>query len=301
MNAVSCPWVSIIIPVYNDSPRLKTCLEALSQQSYPQDCYEIIVVDNDSETQEAQRIAALVQSYPQARLTVEKTPGSYAARNRGISLAQGEILAFTDADCIPATQWLEAGVQQLQSVPDCGLVAGKIELFFQNSQRLTPVELFEKVTAFEQRKYVEKEQYGATANLFTYKKVMDTVGHFNAEVKSSGDLDWGQRVAAAGYQQVYAEQVCVAHPARFSWQQIYKRTARLVGGKYDLKRRETSVLSHLMGDLIPPVNFAIATFQDKRLDNLEEKLKVNLVMFFVRYVGAWEKIKLILGGGSVRE
>jgi len=130
---------------------------------------------------------------------------------------------------------------------------------------------------------------------------MDTVGHFNAEVKSSGDLDWGQRVAAAGYQQVYAEQVCVAHPARFSWQQIYKRTARLVGGKYDLKRRETSVLSHLMGDLIPPVNFAIATFQDKRLDNLEEKLKVNLVMFFVRYVGAWEKIKLILGGGSVRE
>jgi glycosyltransferase involved in cell wall biosynthesis len=301
MNAVPLPLVSIIIPVYNDSQRLKTCLEALSRQSYPQDCYEIIVVDNGSETEEAQRITAIVQTCPQARLTVENTPGSYAARNRGIHLAQGEILAFTDADCIPATQWLEAGVQQLQSVPNCGLVAGKIEIFFQNPERLTPVELFEKVTAFEQQKYVEKEQYGATANLFTSKKVMDKVGNFNAEVKSSGDVDWGKRVAAAGYQQVYAEQVCVAHPARFSWQQIHKRTARLVGGKYDLKRHKTSLFNDLTRDFVPPVNFAIATFQDNRLKTIAEKTKVILVMVFIRYIGAWEKIRLILGGASVRE
>jgi len=49
MNEMPTPFVSVIIPVYNDSIRLRTCLQALEEQTYPQSSYEVIVVDNGSD------------------------------------------------------------------------------------------------------------------------------------------------------------------------------------------------------------------------------------------------------------
>ena len=48
MSNLSIPFVSVIIPVFNDSARLKSCLQALEVQTYPQDSYEVIVIDNNS-------------------------------------------------------------------------------------------------------------------------------------------------------------------------------------------------------------------------------------------------------------
>ena len=108
-------FVSVIIPVYNDSARVKICLEALEKQTYPQNLYEVIVVDNASDEYPA--IKDVVCQFSQAIAAYESRPGSYAARNKGISLAKGDIIAFTDADCIPAKNWIEKGVANLLSVP----------------------------------------------------------------------------------------------------------------------------------------------------------------------------------------
>lgn len=307
MENPALKFVSVIIPVFNDASRLKLCLAALETQSYPQNHYEVIVVDNGSD--EDQDIKGVVAEFKQAIATQELLPGSYAARNKGISLAKGEIIAFTDADCIPATDWIEKGVQHLLKTPNCGLVAGEIKIFFKNPVRLTPVELFEKVTAFTQKEYLEKYKYGATANLFTFKSVIEDVGCFNPNLKSSGDLEWGQRVAASNYQQIYAADVCVAHPARYSFKQIYKRTIRIVGGSYDLQsnknysflQRNKILFQSLLADLLPPLNFTIKVFKDFRLNGIREKLRVTFVMLFIRYVSAWERIRLMLGGVSIRE
>jgi glycosyltransferase involved in cell wall biosynthesis len=307
MENLALRFVSVIIPVFNDAARLKFCLAALETQSYPQSHYEVIVVDNGSDND--QDIQGVVAGFKQAIVTQELIPGSYAARNKGISLAKGEIIAFTDADCIPATDWIEKGVQHLLNTPNCGLVAGEIKVFFKNPERLTPVELFEKVTAFKQKEYLEKYKYGATANLFTFKSVIEDVGYFNNNLKSSGDLEWGVRVAAFNYQQVYAVDTCVAHPARYSFKQIYKRTTRIVGGSYDLQlnknysflQRKKVLLKSLLEDLLPPLNFIIKVFKDFQLNGIGEKLRVSFVMLFIRYVSAWERIRLMLGGVSIRE
>ncbi|MBO1348747.1 MAG: glycosyltransferase family 2 protein [Hormoscilla sp. GUM202] len=100
--------VSVIIPVYNDAEPLRTCLECLENQTYPKESYEVIVVDNASQSD----TASVVNEFSQAMITYEKKPGSYAARNKGISVAKGEIIAFTDADCIPAADWIEKGVEK---------------------------------------------------------------------------------------------------------------------------------------------------------------------------------------------
>ncbi|MEC4818409.1 MAG: glycosyltransferase family A protein, partial [Scytonema sp. PMC 1069.18] len=237
----SSPFVSVIIPVFNDASRLKICLEALEKQTYQKSLYEVIVVDNASELQE--NIAGVVAQFPQAISAYESLPGSYAARNKGLSLATGEVIAFTDADCIPAPDWIEKGVKNLLQVPNCGLVAGQINIFCKNPHQGTPVELYERILSLPQKEFLEKHHYGATANVFTWKSVIEKVGYFDATLKSSGDLEWGQRVHSWGYKQIYAEDTYVAHPARYSFQQLYKRIIRLAGGFYDLRiRKEPSFL-----------------------------------------------------------
>jgi glycosyltransferase involved in cell wall biosynthesis len=299
-------FVSVIIPVYNDAKRLKICLAALENQTYPKDLYEVIVVDNASD--EAPDIKGVVAEFGCAIATYESIPGSYAARNQGISLAKGEVIAFTDSDCIPTPNWIENGVKNLLQFPNCGLVAGKMEIFCKNPEKPTPVELYESITAFPQQQLLETKKGAATGNLFTFKNVIDRVGVFNANLKSNGDLEWGQRVYSAGYQQVYADDTCVAHPARSSFKELYKRTVRLVGGSYDWQNqkqlsfyeKKIFFFKFLWENVIPPLNFVFNAFKDNRLENIDSKIKVCWVMFCVRYISAWEIIRLKLGGVSAR-
>lgn len=305
--SISTQFVSVIIPVYNDAKRLQRCLDALAQQTYPQTQFEVIVVDNGSDPEQA--IDPVVREFDRVTAAHESYPSAYAARNRGVGMARGEVIAFTDADCIPAADWLEQGVATLTQTPNCGLVAGGIDVFFRDPNHATPVELYEAVTAFPQKELVERQRFGATANVFTYKAVLDRVGLFEPPLKTNGDLEWGQRVAAAGYKQVYGDRARVAHPARYSFAELHKRSIRLVGGSYDLGnykmrsfwQRQFQYGITLIENLIPPVNFVLMVARHAELQTVWQKVQVALVMVFVRYVSAGELIRLKLGGVSTRD
>ncbi len=305
MTSSPVPFVSVIIPVFNDAERLKRCLAALDQQTYDRDRYEVIVVDNASD----EDIRGVVSLFQQAIAAYEARPGSYVARNRGIAIAQGEVIAFTDADCIPASDWVERGVHQLLNTPNCGLVAGRITFFYRDPAQPTAVELYDHIKlALDQRVFVEESHYGATANLFTFKQVIDAVGAFSETLKSSGDRDWGQRVFAAGYQQVYAEDVCIAHPARHSWGDLRKKVTRLIGGHQDLKRTRghsqmrlaLDVFASSIKDVLPPLRMYYYIWSYDDLKNTRQRIQFAIAMMFVRYVRAWERIRLMMGGASSR-
>lgn len=131
------PFVSVIIPVLDDPVRLALCLQALEDQTYAADRYEVIVVDNGSVSD----LAPVVVAFAHAQLAVEPRRGSYAARNMGIGLARGEVLAFTDSDCIPQPDWLEAGVARLMGAAGCGLVGGRVAIFARDERRPSAAEL----------------------------------------------------------------------------------------------------------------------------------------------------------------
>lgn len=305
MSHLSNPFVSVIIPVFNDAERLKACLKALENQTYPKTLYEVIVVDNGSD----EGIEGVVSQFGQAVATHESRPGSYVARNKGISLAKGDIIAFTDADCIPALDWIEKGVANLLRVPNCGLVAGKIEIFAKDPAHPTAVELFETLTALAQEDFLEEGRFGATANLFTFKSVIEDVGSFDSTLKSAGDNEWGKRVFSAGYKQIYADDTCVNHPARYSLAELYKSHVRMVGGLHDcwLKKTDYSLMTFIK-DFRPPLVILIRILlgdivwsrSDKKLSGLVQKLKFSLIFVFVKYVRSWEKLRLKLGGDSQR-
>ena len=83
-------------------------MNALTKQTYPKNRFEVIVVNNDPADP-----CPCIPLPDNFVLTTEGKPGSYAARNAGIKIAKGEILAFTDSDCIPHSNWIEQAVNIL--------------------------------------------------------------------------------------------------------------------------------------------------------------------------------------------
>ena len=245
--------VSVVIPVLNDFERLTSCLEALERQTWPRSALEVLVVDNGSTGD----IHGVVAPFEFVRLLVEPTPGSYSARNRALLEARGDVLAFTDVDCVPDRQWLEQGVEALRRAGPLAIAGGKVEVFAHDAGRETWAEEFELALGFSQQLYIERRHYCATANMFTTPEVFARVGAFNGALKSSGDQEWGRRAHAAGVRFVYAEGALIRHPARRTLAELLHKRARLVGGHLAIARAQhpewVAFSKVLLKACLPPV------------------------------------------------
>jgi len=295
----SGPLVSVIVPVYNNNDGLRTCLAALEDQTYPADRYEVIAVDNGSDPPAASAAAP----FPHARVVTESRPGSYPARNRGLGVALGDVIAFTDSDCVPANTWIARGVAALLGTPHCGLVGGHIEVVYATASRPTAIERFSAMTARQQQLFLRIDHFAETANLFTFKSVLEQVGRFDPELKARGDVVFGKRVFAAGYRQVYAEDARVRHPAIRTLRQLRRRTARLVGGKWDAAK-SPSAASFSETDTASTDTRHVLRLVRRLLRDAEfaprERCAVLGVLGFVQVVVCCERVRLLLGGVSRR-
>ena len=95
------PSITVIVPAYNAAATLGACLESLRGQTLP--AAELIVVDDCSQD----RTADIARQHGATVITLAKNAGPGVARNAGAAAATGEILAFTDSDCVPPADWLE--------------------------------------------------------------------------------------------------------------------------------------------------------------------------------------------------
>ena len=213
------PTVSVVIPHYNDLAGLRICLASLAAQTYPRDLVEIIVADNASPI-ERERIEAAIEG--RARLEVVRDRGAGPARNGGVAASQGEVLAFIDSDCVAEPEWIEKGVEALDAY---SLVGGRVRVLVQDETRLTPVEAFERVFAFDFETYINKKGFTGAGNLFCTRATFDTVGGFR--VGLSEDVEWSRRAVAAGYRLGYAPAAVVGHPARRTWDELTRKWRRL--------------------------------------------------------------------------
>lgn len=94
--------ISVVIPTYNEEKNIETCLKALLNQTLPREKYEIIIVDGESKDKTFQIATNLAD-----KVIIQNSDGVGGARNDGVNISNGEIIATTDADCIPSNDWLE--------------------------------------------------------------------------------------------------------------------------------------------------------------------------------------------------
>lgn len=284
------PIVSVIVPTYRDWARLTKCLDALSVQTYPPHLFEVLVINNDPDDAVPPSFSVMQSN---VQILSQERPGSYAARNLGVIQSRGQIVAFTDSDCVPMPDWIERAVACLANGAD--RVAGRVELFYR-SEMLTWAEIYEKAFAFNQK---ISAQYGCsvTANMVTWKKHFDTVGLFNESLLSGGDNEWGRRASGLGIRVAYAEDVCVKHPARHSISDLLKKRKRQAGGNVAIEARGNNQEE---GAGVPRRNLLRAfsgffRLCDRADLSMYEKVVATILFFFFRMYLHYQKLMLRLG------
>ncbi len=218
--------VSVVVPVYKSLPVLRLCLAALGMQTYS--AFEIIVVDNGGN----EGIEDVCDGYTDVRLCQHTKPGSYSARNAGIRSARGEIIVFTDADCVPAPDWLRNGVDGLRKT-GCRMGSGRIKPGFLNEEQPGLIELCDVILhTMDQEQSLREVNSVACANMFVHRSLFDSAGMFNDALYSAGDCEFTYRVRMQGERIAYIDKAVVYHFARRTLKELAQRYRRFAGAEF---------------------------------------------------------------------
>lgn len=211
------PFVSVVVPHRGNSADLERCLLALSGQTYPQENFEVIVVLGESAAEATEALFhGNIQRISRQKNTV------YAARNDGIRRARGTVIALTDSDAIPDSDWIERSVELVGDKEI--IVAGEITLMF-SSPNLSPAACYEKLFAFDQEKNARSGRC-VTANLITAKSVFSNYEYFREDAVTGEDFRWSQQLVSLGVPIVFSELAGVTHPARETASALLRKTWR---------------------------------------------------------------------------
>jgi GT2 family glycosyltransferase len=285
------PMVSVVIPHYRALSDLGQCLDALGRQTYPADRVEIIVADNNSPEGEA-AVAAAIAGRAQLVVVVEK--GAGPARNGGAALARGEVLAFTDSDCVPQPDWLTEGVRALSGHD---VVGGRMKVLVDDPARMTPAEAFETVFAFDNESYVAHKGFTVSANLLCRRALFEKVGGF-LSAGYAEDVEWCNRALASGFTLGYAPASIVGHPARRTWEDLLKKWRRTNSDNYGVisRRRGGKTYWFLRTFLIPfsAVAHSPKVFQSSKLYSFGQKLSALSVLYRLRMWRFGDSFRLLL-------
>lgn len=244
---------SVIIPTYNRKHLLKKCLNSLLNQTFPKDEYEVIVVDDGSppeadspphpplaEEADVSLLTGRRQTSIPFHFLTQEHRGPAAARNLGIKKAQGEIIAFTDDDCVPPANWLEKLYDGFKRHPEVAVVSGYQE---------APEEILQKNLIAQYERFQTRALYrgkdkeiiggfetpgGVTNNMAVKRKVFDKVGLFdeNFPVPAGEDADLKKRIANARFKFLYLP-LKVEHYQEYSLRGFLRQQkTRGIGGRY---------------------------------------------------------------------
>jgi GT2 family glycosyltransferase len=227
------PFVSIVVPAFNAESHIKDCLISLLNMDYPPERREVLVVDNDS----TDRTADIIKNLPVCYL-LEARRGVSSVRNKGIKASRGEILAFTDADCVASRGWLRELVRAFDE-PGVGGVAGEIVAHLPQ----TPAERYAaRIRHLSPQKYLSRPHlpFAVFANLGFRREIFDKIGLLDETFLSAGEsTDFCTRfLRETGLKLHYAPRALIFHSHRktvggfFKQQWNYGRSHALLHIKY---------------------------------------------------------------------
>ena len=201
---------SVIIPAYNAESTIGECLKALEKQSFKD--FEVIVVDDGSKD----RTGEAAKGFKGVKVFSQKNAGPAKARNLGAKNAKGEIIIFTDSDCIPERKWVE---EMLKPMEDSEVVG--VQGTYKTSQkeivaRLIQLEIEQRHEKMAKKKYID---FMGTYSAGYRRKIFLELGGFDESypIASGEDAEFSFRVNEAGYKMIFniAAVVWHKHPDNF--------------------------------------------------------------------------------------
>ncbi len=211
------PFVSIIVGIRNEEKYITECIESLLCQDYPKESYEIIIVDGMS----TDNTRDIVKKFP-VKLLLNEKKNVAAARNIGVKLSKGSLVAFTDGDCKADKSWLKTLVSEMSHSPDYVACVGGPNLVFDTD----PV--FGRVVGYAQETFLgsggsaqssnhTKKHYVQSlpnCNAMYKKYVIEEVGYFDEHFVVGQDGDLNHRIGKIGYKFLYVPESIVWHHRR---------------------------------------------------------------------------------------
>jgi glycosyltransferase involved in cell wall biosynthesis len=227
--------ISIVVPVYNGADTIGDCIESLLGIDDPDAAFEIIVVDNGS----TDRTFGILDGYrDRIRMLHEPIRGAAAARNTGVRNARGDIIAFTDADCVVEPRWLRNLIPALCD-PAVGIAGGPI-LATSPSNR---VEKFGERIHDHRRALEDESAYAITMNWASRRAVLEEAGLFDPTLIRGQDADLARRIRMRGYRLVFCPDAIVRHRNERTLRGLFRegvahgRAIALVQAKYPAASR----------------------------------------------------------------
>ncbi|MEP6936595.1 MAG: glycosyltransferase [Chthoniobacterales bacterium] len=203
------PVVSIIVCSYNGAKTLTACLHSLGMLNYPR--YEIILVD-DGSTDATCEIAA---RFPEVRYIHQKNQGLSHARNTGAAAARGEVLAYTDSDCMADPDWLYYLIRTLLSGRYAGVGGPNASPPAQNWVQACVAAAPGGPSHVLLTDTVAEHIPGC--NMAWYRWAFETVGGFDVAYRKAGDdVDFCWRIQQAGHEVAFNPTAIVWHHRRFT-------------------------------------------------------------------------------------
>jgi glycosyltransferase involved in cell wall biosynthesis len=207
MNEGTLPFVSVVVPARNAERTIDACLQSLVRVDYDPERREILVVENGS----TDRTGEIIREYP-VRCLYEPLRGPSAARNRGVETAQGEIVAFTDSDCVVTKGWLRELIRGFEA-PDVWAVAGEIVAY----PPRTPAEryLAKYKGRWQEPALQATRPFAVSSNVAFRRETFDRLGLFDTRLIKAQDKDFGWRFYAEGdLRLAYSPEALVLHRHR---------------------------------------------------------------------------------------
>ncbi|MBI2134865.1 glycosyltransferase [Candidatus Woesearchaeota archaeon] len=197
-------FISIVIPAFNAEKTIANCIYSLINQSYQKNKYEIIVVDNGS-TDNTLNILKRFEN--RIKILKERKKGAYYARNSGIKSAKGQIVAFTDSDCVAGRKWLFYLNKSFQN-KNAKIVGGKTRSLLLNNSFQKYCDRFCNTQDIS---FSCKAPYFGAGNMAIRKSVLDKVGLFNESLKSGADVDICHRIIKSKKDVCYEPRAIINH------------------------------------------------------------------------------------------
>lgn len=201
------PRVTVVVPTYQRARYLPHLFAALGAQVYPADRMEVVVVDNSSTDDTEEVVAAWARAMPFAmRFHRKENNGPAASRNAGARLAHGDVLAYTDSDCIPDPRWIVNAVRRLND--GAGMVAGPMIGLRRASDGLV-----------QHKQIFHDDGTYPTGNVVLWRRWFEAVGGFDEQfgiypwggLVAGEDTDFAWRARRAGARVEWAYDVRVGH------------------------------------------------------------------------------------------